>query len=157
MVWLSKLSAIFICLDTWRKQNLRPPSYYGRWQKYCTLPADIKIGKAICLDLLICIWDKYFLASSYSAWKSMRAIKAEKTTQYTYQSFWNNCKVICGSSNLLDHFLPVCFGPKHVSCKPRPTFVFPGFGCAPGRVTKTFFRLTLSLLKVSSDGKKRLP
>ena len=28
----------------------------GRWWQYCTLPADIKLGKAICLHLLVCIW-----------------------------------------------------------------------------------------------------
>ena len=27
-----------------------------RWRQYCTLPADIKIGKAICLNLLVCTW-----------------------------------------------------------------------------------------------------
>ena len=29
------------------------------WQQFCTLPADIEIGKAICLDLLICIWPEH--------------------------------------------------------------------------------------------------
>ena len=35
------------------------------WRVVCTLPADIKVGKSICLHLLICIWSPPTVRRTY--------------------------------------------------------------------------------------------
>ena len=59
-----------------------------RWRQYCTLPADIKIGKAICLDLLICLWLMVGGSCSSNSFLFFSLQIYQHTMAQPYQGFW---------------------------------------------------------------------